>query len=173
MIGYYKTRIMQKRLVTQLMWAFWFENDKASFKQREEASKQIRLTDWTIRKKFKFHYKSLTFEKRGLAFGKCCCKKNGFFFSFFRFFVSIWSWSTFQIQLVCSLQKAKAVQGQKQKKSIFSKKNLEKRFHDNKKSLSDEKHVFTNKMNSRTLTLFRSQIFAEKKEDFNVTLMMI
>ncbi len=144
------------------MWAFWFENDKASFKQREEASKQIRLADWTIRKKFKFHYKSLTFEKEVWLLENVVAKKMDFF-SFFRFFVSIWSWSTFQIQLVCSLQKAKAVQGQKQKKSFFQKKSWKTISRQQKVTFGWKNTFFTNKMNSRTLTLFRSQIFAEKR----------
>jgi hypothetical protein len=145
------------------MWAFWFENDKASFKQREEASKQIRLADWTIRKKFKFHYKSLTFEKEVWLLENVVAKK-WIFFQFFPILCFDLKLKHFSDSAGLLSAKGKSCPRPKaEKKFFFPKKILRNDFTTTKSHFWMKNTFFTNKMNSRPLTLFRSQIFAEKR----------
>jgi hypothetical protein len=76
------------------------------------------------------------------------------------------SWSA-----LCKRQKLSKAKSRK--KVFFSQKNFEKRFHDNKKSLLDEKHVFYEQNELETINFISKSNFCWKKEDFNVTLMMI
>jgi hypothetical protein len=76
-----------------------------------------------------------------LAFGKCCCKKNGFF-QFFPILCFDLKLKHFSDSAGLLSAKGKSCPRPKAEKKFFSKKNLEKRFHDNKKSLSDEKTRF-------------------------------